>query len=54
MKVTKDENGKYVVDFEGLEIKMGVGCAGDGIFNPETVVTVTNGIFKWEEHLISK
>ncbi len=48
MKVTKNEQGKYDIDFEGLEINlhcdMTLGSVQE-LFNPDTVSEVRNGHF---------
>ena len=52
MKITKDKEGKYVIDFEGLEIDVSeagvdVGCVNfaSSLFNDEVVSEVNNGVW---------
>ena len=45
MKITKDDKGKHIIDFEGLKVKADINCFFPELFNPETVSAIKNGWF---------
>lgn len=50
MKITKDDDGYAIVDFEGLEVNC-FGFSGDMIhqlFNKNTVSQINNGVFLFQ------
>ena len=54
MKVTEDGNGKHIIDFEGLEVRVGSNCAVNKLFNCDTVSEIKHGhfIFSHKCHFI--
>ena len=50
MKITQDENGKYIVDFQGLRVDIRVNAEAfplRKLFNNDVVSMVKNGNFRF-------
>ena len=45
MKVTRDGNGKHIIDFEGVEMQVNSDCSVNKLFNCDTVSRIKHGKF---------
>ena len=45
MQVTRDGNGKHIIDFEGVEMQVDSDCSVNKLFNCDTVSEIKHGKF---------